>query len=294
MNVEVAPALTTVLGPLAAAEVGVTDAHQHVWIEPLPGVEPGAPVLADFSAAGAGLRAYRAAGGSALLDCQPDGAGRNAAKLAALSRSSGVAIVACTGFHLRKYYPPDHWLWSATESEAGDYFIRELRDGVSESPAEEAIRTGFIKIACGANLAQTPGGLLAAAAEASRQTGAALLVHTEQGAAAEEILRRLDDFGAVPGRVVLCHVDKRPDVGLHRNLAAAGVLLEYDTFFRPKYDPERNVWPLVEQMLADGYAARSRSAPTSLMRRVGATPDRPVSRAFWRRGLSSWAARRTW
>ena len=45
MNAEVAPALTTVLGPLAAAEVGVTDAHQHVWIEPVPGVEPGAPVL---------------------------------------------------------------------------------------------------------------------------------------------------------------------------------------------------------------------------------------------------------
>lgn len=247
------PALTTVLGPLSAGNVGVTDAHQHVWIERVLGVESAVPQLEDLSLARAGLNAYKAAGGSAILDCQPDGAGRNAAVLAALSRNSRVAIVACTGFHLRKYYPPDHWLFAASEADAGDYFIRELQDGVSESPEGGAIRAGFIKVACAADLAHTPMRLLAAAAEASRQTGAAVLAHTEQGESAHAILRALTDFGMEAKRVVLCHMDKRPDAGLHQSLAQAGALLEYDTFFRPKYEPERNVWPLVERMLADGY-----------------------------------------
>jgi phosphotriesterase-related protein len=249
-----AATLTTVLGAIPAESVGVTDAHQHVWIEPVLGVDPGAPQLEDLSIARAGLAAYKAAGGSAILDCQPDGCGRNAAVLAALSANSGVAIICCTGFHLRKYYPPDHWLWSASEAEAGDYFIRELQDGVSESPAGGAVRAGFIKVACSADLANTPMRLLAAAAEASRQTGAAVLTHTEQGASADQILRVMTDFGMSAGRLVLCHMDKRPDAGLHRALAQAGALLEYDTFFRPKYEPEKNVWPLVSHMLAEGFA----------------------------------------
>jgi predicted metal-dependent phosphotriesterase family hydrolase len=34
------------------------------------------------------------------------------------------------------------------------------------------------------------------------------------------------------------------------------VLLEYDTFYRPKYSPETNVWPLIEQMAAAGLSDR--------------------------------------
>jgi phosphotriesterase-related protein len=51
-------------------------------------------------------------------------------------------------------------------------------------------------------------------------------------------------------------MDKRPDAGLHKELARLGVLLEYDTFQRPKYNPSANVWPLLEKMVAAGCADR--------------------------------------
>jgi phosphotriesterase-related protein len=50
----------------------------------------------------------------------------------------------------------------------------------------------------------------------------------------------------------LRHIDKRPDHGLHAELTQAGVMLAYDTFFRPKYDPERNLWPQISAMVAAG------------------------------------------
>jgi phosphotriesterase-related protein len=108
--------LISVLGPLAAEGAGVTDAHQHVWIETSvtsAGGAPagGAPVLNDRALAEAGLAAYRTAGGGALLDCQPGGCGRNAVVLAQLSRRSGVTLIASTGFHLRRYYLDGYWLW---------------------------------------------------------------------------------------------------------------------------------------------------------------------------------------
>jgi predicted metal-dependent phosphotriesterase family hydrolase len=51
-------------------------------------------------------------------------------------------------------------------------------------------------------------------------------------------------------------MDKRPDIGLQSELARFGVLLEYDTFHRPRYDPAANLWPLVERMVDAGYAGR--------------------------------------
>ena len=81
-------------------------------------------------------------------------------------------------------------------------------------------------------------------------------MHTERGAAVEDLLAFFGGRGVSPRRLVFCHVDKRPDFGLHRELAQAGVLLEYDTFYRPKYDPEGGVWPLLARMAAAGLAGQ--------------------------------------
>ena len=51
-------------------------------------------------------------------------------------------------------------------------------------------------------------------------------------------------------------MDKRPDFNLHRCLAQEGVLLEYDTFYRTKYAPEENLWPLIEHMIGAGYESQ--------------------------------------
>jgi phosphotriesterase-related protein len=71
-------------------------------------------------------------------------------------------------------------------------------------------------------------------------------------------------------------VDKRPDSGLHRELAQAGVLLGYDTFVRSKYDPEHGVWPLLGRMVADGLAHRIAIgldlADSSMWRHYGGRP----------------------
>jgi hypothetical protein len=78
------------------------------------------------------------------------------------------------------------------------------------------------------------------------------------------------------GRLVICHIDKRPDAGLHTELAQAGIMLEYDTFFRPKYQPEQNLWPLITSMLAGGWAGSlalaTDLADGALWQRIGGGP----------------------
>jgi phosphotriesterase-related protein len=138
-----------------------------------------------------------------------------------------------------------------------------------------------IKIAAEASLEASPMALFEAAAAVVKETGYAIEMHTERGAAVADFLAYFGGQGVSPRRLVFCHVDKRPDVGLHRELAQAGVLLEYDTFFRPKYEPERGVWPLIGKMAAAGLAGRvalaTDMADPGLWAELGGGPGLPAS-----------------
>lgn len=269
--------LRTVSGPLNPPDAGITDAHNHLWISPVQSVPEGAPVLNNQSAIAAELIDYRLAGGGTIVDCQPAGCGRDANILRELAEKSEVSIIACTGFHLRRYYPDDYWLFKASTDDASRYFINELEVGLEETlSGASPIQAGFIKIACENSIDKSPLPLIEAAVMACLETGAALEVHTEKGADAERIVERLVAFGLSPDRLILCHVDKRTDFMFHASMAQEGILLEYDTFYRPKYRPDENVWPLLEQMVEAGLdmqvAIATDMAEAALWTRLGNGP----------------------
>jgi 5-phospho-D-xylono-1,4-lactonase len=247
----------TVQGPLSYDSLGITDAHNHIWIEPVAGADSDGPVLNQFNLILKDLIEFSAKGGGTLLDCQPQGCGRDGNKLLALSKASGVNLVACTGFHRKQYYPQDHWLWKATAQKISDFLCSELEQGLLEtleSPTQ--VRAGFIKIALESTWAACLQPSLEGAASAAFTTKALMEIHTERGALAEKVFMYLMDLGLSPDQLVFCHMDKRPDTSLHKELARLGVLLEYDTFYRPKYNPSAHLWPLIEQMAADGFSNR--------------------------------------
>ncbi len=240
-------------GDLSPTEVGICDAHNHLWIEHLAGLSGGEPVLDNYLAIQEELIDYRQSGGQSIVDCQPSGCGRNGKNLSSLSRGSGVNVVACTGFHLEKYYPAGYWLFNADVDRARDFFVSEITLGLQENLADpKPIRAGLIKVACLDHLAQSPVNLLKAAAQAAIQTDVAIEVHTEKGSEAEKILDFFQSQGVKSHQIILCHMDKRPDFGLHKELIKEGAMLEYDTFFRPKYKPEIHVWILIEELVKAG------------------------------------------
>jgi predicted metal-dependent phosphotriesterase family hydrolase len=246
--------LQTVKGPVSTDAITLTDGHGHVWIQPPDGTPPESRLeLNDYGVIAAELHDFRAAGGAAVIDCQPGGCGRDARMLVRLSEDTGVHLTATTGFHRQKYYPPGSWLWSVPAEAAADYFMEELTSGMRETGG--TVRATTIKIGYEGVIEGQSRVLMEAAAAASRRTGAAILCHTERGANVEALLPFFARRGVAADRLYLCHVDKRPDAGLHRELAQAGALLGYDTFARPQYDPERGVWPLLRLMAADGLAA---------------------------------------
>jgi phosphotriesterase-related protein len=246
--------VTTVLGPISQDSMGITDAHNHLWISSLEGITRQVPVLDQYELILEELKDYKKNGGSSQIDCQPGGAGRDANRLRELSLSSCVNIVACTGFHLGMYYPEDNKLWKMNIADAVEYFNDEIESGLMETRGnDQVVYPGLIKVAVRENLDKTPLHLLEAAVEASRMSGLAIEMHTERGSAVEDFLDFLKKMDFELERLIICHIDKRPDAGLHKELAQAGCALEYDTFFRPKYQPEKNVWNLIPEMVNAGY-----------------------------------------
>lgn len=249
----------SVTGPAPVESITLVDGHAHAWIHPAEGVDPAARIeLDNEEALRAELADFYAAGGRAIVDCQPGGAGRDARALRRLSVATGVMLTCTTGFHQRKYYPPDSWLWTASEDDAAAYFVEELRHGTRESTTNgsDPIRAAVIKIGFEGTFEGQTRVLMEAAARAARQTGSAILFHTEQGRNAEALLPFFSERGVPPSRLYICHIDKRADEGLHKALAQAGALLGYDTFPRPKYDPDRNAWRLVRALVAAGLESQ--------------------------------------
>ena len=231
----------TVLGDIAAGDLGVCYAHEHVIIDPSFTTHTHPEfLLDDVERAARELRDFHAVGGRAMIDSMPCDAGRNVQKLAALSRATGVHLVAPTGLHLAKYYDPGHWGNRYSEDELAALFIADITDGIDAHDYNGPLvrrtphRAGLIKIATGPAFNAREETIFFAAARAHRATGCPILTHTEQGELALEQVDRLERAGVALAHVCLSHTDRKPDVGYHREILRRGVRVEFDSAFRWK------------------------------------------------------------
>ncbi|HAF61318.1 MAG TPA: hypothetical protein DCK95_03215 [Anaerolineaceae bacterium] len=248
--------IQTVMGLIPSDQLGITDAHNHLWIDKVDGLGNDIPILNDFDSQQRELKAFFESGGRGQLDCQPGFAGRNGNRLIELATGTKVNIIACTGFHLRKYYAADAPFWKFSFDEVVHYFYSEIVDSLIETrQTKHKARAGFIKIACESSLEESPVMYMEAAALVAKRTGVSIQIHTEKGSDAERIFEFFIKKDVHPHQLILCHMDKRPDYVLHAELAKEGVGLEYDTFYREKYKPDENVWSLIQYMCSIGLAS---------------------------------------
>jgi len=230
----------TVLGDIAASELGICYAHEHIVIDRSFVTQQNPEfLLSNVDAITTELCGFYNAGGRAMVDSMPCGGGRNVLKLAEISRRSKVHILCPTGVHLPIYYPEGHWTERADVEQISEIFVDEIETGIDRNDTNGPYRkptphrAGIIKVASGANpLDDRDRKIFAAAAFAHHATGVPILTHTEQGKGGMEQVRFLMDHGVSPKHIVLSHLDRAPDVSYHREVLSTGVYLEYDSAFR--------------------------------------------------------------
>lgn len=254
----------TTLGPWPVSQLGRINAHDHVIIDGgLTVLKEPDFKLDDVEKAVEEIGCWRQAGGGAIVDTMPFGCGRNVDKLVAVSERTGIPIIVPTGFQKSSYYLPDHWQHKYDEESIAQLLLAEILEGVDRNGydgpiiARSAVKAGFVKVAGDYQVVKpTTRKLIRAAGRVHQQTGAPILVHTEMGTAAGQLLDLLEEAGVPPRRVMLSHIDRNPDLDLHQQLARRGAFLQYDTPGRIKYQPETVVINLMRKLFDLGLGSQ--------------------------------------
>lgn len=273
--------IQTVLGPAEADSLGHSQIHEHLFVRRTPMADKNPALrMEEEELSLAELKDYRRAGGAFLADAQPVAAGRDALVLERLSRESGVAIMASTGYHLLGFYPESCWVHALDEEGLYRLYRGELEEGMlpwSADPARRpeevtGVRAGLVKAAIPAEGAvgryET---LLRAAARAAAACGVPLMLHTEKGAHAPEAVRLCFGLGVPPEKLVVCHVDRQAaDFAPHEAVARLGVYLDYDTVGRFKYHSDGEEAALLRHMADKGWGDRLLLALDTTAQRLAA------------------------
>ena len=258
--------IQTVLGPINPQQLGVCLPHEHVWCDQRLAPRPelfgvtrstGSYMrLDDFDRMVGELAAYRAAGGSSLVEVTCDGWGRDLDVLARLSAATGVHIVATAGFYIEPCLPLFVAEWSVAR--LADHLTREIEEGVGETGR----RCGVLKSAI--HRARIEGlelkGLEAVAA-AQRRTGVAITSHTTGGRRQEiaggtigvQQLEVLKAEGVAPSRFIVGHVDERPDIEVLSRFAAEGCFVQFDVIGKEHWLLDQTRAELVHALIERGY-----------------------------------------
>ena len=245
--------ITTVLGPIAPEDLGVTAPHEHLLVDLFDMSGSYDVILDDVPLAIAELRAFRAGGGNAVVDTTTIGIGRNPRGLAEISRATGVHIVAAAGWYRERVYT--RFVWEHTADQLAQVMIRELDECIDDT----GIRAGVIGELGTERFPITPAQerVFRAAARAQRATGVAITTHTSHyGELAEGQLDLLMDEGVPADRIVIGHMGDRRHLEIERAVLARGATVEIDHVGFAAYQTDDQRADHVAQLVADGYVSQ--------------------------------------
>jgi predicted metal-dependent phosphotriesterase family hydrolase len=244
----------TVLGDVAPDTLGVLDYHEHLFQQ--------SPLLAgdeldDEERSGSEAGLLRSAGVEAMIEATPTGLGRDVEAVARISAATGLSVVHTTGAHHSGHYPvlPDIDSKRFTADIVEGFLLPDGSPALA--PDGTPVRAGIAKAGIRYwSIGAFERSVLEAVAETSRQTGCAVMVHLDFGSATHEVLDRLGHLGVEPDRVVLAHIDRNLDPGLHASLAQRGAYLGYDGMARHKDAPDSAILDCLEAAVHSGAGER--------------------------------------
>lgn len=225
----------TVLGSIPTSDMGPTHAHEHLVTHATKELarKDADLLLDDASKVRSDLEAFRRLGGGTIVEMTTRDYGHDPRAVRELSEATGVHVIAATGFNKGIYNRP--YCEGQEPSELARQQVADVATGIGSSGAF----AGVHKFGTSLNTIHPWEEVAArAAARAHLETGAPVITHTEQGTMAEAQLDILESEGVAPARVILCHLDRNPDLELHRRLLLRGAFVSYDQIPKPKYQTE--------------------------------------------------------
>lgn len=245
----------TVLGDIAAQDMGYTLAHEHILTNP-QGM--GSKVeddhrLDSLEKAIEMCKLFKEAGGSTLIETTPKSWGRNVPGMVIASQESGVHVVATTGYICEEHGTMKEDVKDKSINEVAQWFIDDVCIGMDGT----SVKAGYIKAGTAYNyISPNEELVIRAGARAATEVGCCLHFHTGAGTMGLEIIEILEDEKFDLSRAIIAHVDRFPDYWYHKKMLEKGVYLIYDGPGKAKYYPDSMRIELIQNIVRDGFADR--------------------------------------
>ncbi len=247
----------TVLGPIEPGELGFTLPHEHTQIAlwHIPDRWDYWQLTRDEPVILEELAAFRAAGGSSLVDLTPAGVSRDPNWLVNLAHTSGLHLVMGAGWYRGAYYPATLDLDRRSVDSLADELVREATDGVGESGVRPGILGEIGTDKPWVSAAEER--VHRAVARAARRTGLAITTHAVLSPVGLDQLTIFESEGADPTRVVIGHADSWPNLDHYLAIIERGASVEFD-FLGMSFTPaerhgEARVIDLLRELLSRGH-----------------------------------------
>ncbi|MCW5983111.1 MAG: hypothetical protein KIT09_33790 [Bryobacteraceae bacterium] len=192
--------LPSVLGPLAAQDLGVTLPHEHIAVASQEITRSQRDsLLSLWDMLGAQLRQN---GVRTLVELTPADSGRDIALMKEVSQSTGLNILCATGYYVASARPANFLSGGVGAAEA--YMTRELVEGIGDS----GVKAALMKVAVGGQPANPSDNiLLEAAGRVQKRTGAPISCHATTPDHRRHLVETLEKHGADMSRVAVGHAD---------------------------------------------------------------------------------------
>ena len=217
----------TVLGEIPVEELGVTQMHEHLLADADFDRNERNMVMDEVEVAVEEVRHFGAAGGRTIVEQSCMGLGRDAAGLKRIAESTGVQIVACTGFYRECSYP--HFVAGETAEQLAARMIAECQTGIEDTGVRPGIFAEMGTEYGVGSMSPMEEKVFTAVGMAQAETGLPASTHCWAGQLAFEQIDVLTRNGGRPEKILIGHLAVDPAVKDHiYAIADRGVYLGID------------------------------------------------------------------
>jgi phosphotriesterase-related protein len=245
----------TVRGAVAAEDLGVVLAHEHVRFrdEAVAAEWPERyDEQAELDAALEAVRAAKERGVRTIVDPTAMFGGRDVRFMRQVAEQTDVQIVACTGIYSYDYLP--HYFENRDVDVMAEHFVADLERGMQGTDA----RAAFLKCAADApGVTERVEKIHRAVARASVQTGAPIMAHSMPavGTGPRQV-EIFEEEGVDLARVQIAHCGDTDDVDYIERLIDRGVYVGLDRYGLEMFLPIDKRNATTAELLRRGHAQR--------------------------------------
>jgi phosphotriesterase-related protein len=236
----------SVLGPVAADDLGVTMMHEHVVPRSQVPTPPGKGVYAPRVTLRDVIRelshAAKTYGLHSTVDCTPRRTPAELEEVARVARDSGVNVVVATGCMKEQYYHAargtvsNFWAYQLSADQIADVLVREIEQGINGT----GVRAGIIKVGTSKErISAHEERVLRGAARAHRATGVPITTHATLGTMGPQQAEIFLEEGVDSSRVVIGHSDLNSVLTYHEGIVRRGFNVGLDTIGKERFDYTR-------------------------------------------------------